>query len=134
MALTNDYVMPRLDALPYLDKPIVYFAAEATAMELLGPTELAARLPAFLFTLATAAFVFCFARRLWTRSEAMMAAIITLATPLTIAFSRTVIFDSALAFFVTVAMGCFYLSVEGESVGAGFSRPGPAEAGPYTSR
>src|SRR5947209_2669287 len=27
MALTSDYVMPRLDALPYLDKPTVYFAA-----------------------------------------------------------------------------------------------------------
>jgi len=24
MAATNDYVMPRLDGLPYLDKPIVY--------------------------------------------------------------------------------------------------------------
>jgi 4-amino-4-deoxy-L-arabinose transferase-like glycosyltransferase len=112
MALTNDYVMPRLDALPYLDKPIVYFAAEAAAMELLGPTETAARLPAFLFTLATAAFVFWFARRLWTKNEGMIAAIATLATPLTVAFSRTVIFDSALAFFVTVAMGAFYLAVE----------------------
>jgi 4-amino-4-deoxy-L-arabinose transferase-like glycosyltransferase len=112
MALTNDYVMPRLDALPYLDKPIVYFAAEAAAMELLGPTETAARLPAYLFTLATAAFVFWFARRLWTSSEAMIAAIATLATPLTVAFSRTVIFDSALAFFVTVAMGAFYLAIE----------------------
>ena len=29
MAATNDYVMPRLDGLPYLDKPVVYFAAEA---------------------------------------------------------------------------------------------------------
>ena len=46
MAATNDYVMPRLDGLPYLDKPIVYFAAEAAAMEVLGPTEPAARLPA----------------------------------------------------------------------------------------
>src|SRR5881398_660520 len=91
MAATNDYVMPRLDGLPYLDKPIVYFAAEAAAMEVLGPTEAAARLPAFLFTLATAAFVFWFARRLWTKNEAMIAAIATLATPLTVAFSRTVI-------------------------------------------
>src|SRR5436190_8606445 len=112
MALTNDYVMPRRDGRPNLDKPIVYFAAEAAAMELLGPTELAARLPAFLFTLATAAFVFWFARRLWTKSEAMIAAIATLATPLTVAFSRTVIFDSALAFFVTVAVGCFYLAID----------------------
>src|SRR5512132_4055595 len=66
MAASNDYVMPRLDGLPYLDKPIVYFAAEAAAMEVMGPTEAAARLPALLFTFATAAFVWWFARRLWT--------------------------------------------------------------------
>ena len=33
MAATHDYVMPRLDGMPYLDKPIVYFAAEAAVME-----------------------------------------------------------------------------------------------------
>ena len=33
MAATNDYVMPRLDGLPYLDKPIVYFPAEAAVMK-----------------------------------------------------------------------------------------------------
>ena len=32
MAATNDYVVPRYNGLPYLDKPIVYFAAEAAAM------------------------------------------------------------------------------------------------------
>ena len=62
MAETNDYVMPRLNGLPYLDKPVVYFAAEAALMEVFGPTELAARLPAYLFTLATAAVLFWFAR------------------------------------------------------------------------
>src|SRR5439155_3266819 len=29
MAQSNDYVVPHLDGLPYLDKPIVYFAAAA---------------------------------------------------------------------------------------------------------
>ncbi|HEV2721997.1 MAG TPA: glycosyltransferase family 39 protein [Thermoanaerobaculia bacterium] len=112
MALTNDYVMPRLDGLPYLDKPIVYFAAEAAAMEVLGPTETAARLPALLFTIATAAAAWWFARRLWGEAEAWLAFIATLASPLSVAFSRTVIFDSALAFFITVAMMGFYLAVE----------------------
>src|SRR5437763_397724 len=63
MAATNDYVMPRLDTLPYLDKPIVYFAAEAAAMEIVGPTEAAARFPAWLFTIATAALLAWFAKR-----------------------------------------------------------------------
>src|SRR6266705_2454156 len=44
MAQSNDYVVPHLDGLPYLDKPIVYFAAAAAMMKLFGPTEAAGRL------------------------------------------------------------------------------------------
>ncbi|HEX8153220.1 MAG TPA: glycosyltransferase family 39 protein [Thermoanaerobaculia bacterium] len=112
MAASNDYVLPRLNALPYLDKPIVYFAAEAAAMEVLGPTETAARLPAYLFTLATALLVFFFARRVFDADRAWIATSIFLATPLTIAFARTVIFDSALTFFITAATMAFYLAIE----------------------
>lgn len=112
MAATNDYVMPRLDALPYVDKPIVYFAAEAAAMEVLGPTETAARLPSLLFTLLTAALVAWFARRLWGAEAGWASAIATLSMPLTVAFAHMVIFDSALTFFITAAMIALYLAVE----------------------
>jgi 4-amino-4-deoxy-L-arabinose transferase-like glycosyltransferase len=112
MAATNDYVMPRLDTMPYVDKPILYFAAEAACMEVLGANELAARLPALLFTFATAAVLFWFARRVFDEMQAWLAAIIFLATPLVIAFSRTVIFDSALTFFVVVALVAFYFAIE----------------------
>ncbi|MEO8379342.1 MAG: glycosyltransferase family 39 protein [Acidobacteriota bacterium] len=110
MAATNDYVMPRYDGLPYLDKPVVYFAAEAAVMEFLGPTELAARLPAYLFTLATAGILFWFARR--TGTDPWVTTIVFLVLPLTVAFARTVIFDSALTFFVVVALVAFYCAVE----------------------
>ena len=116
MAATNDYVMPRLDGLPYLDKPIVYFAAEAAAMEVLGPTEVAARLPAYLFTIATAAVLFWFARRVWGGEAPYIATIVFLAMPLTIAFARTVIFDSALMFFCTLALVAFYFAIEERNV------------------
>ena len=112
MAATNDYVMPRIDGMPYLDKPIVYFAAEALAMEVLGPTELAARLPAYLFTLFTAALLFWFARRVWGEEEALIATIAFLSMPLVLAFSRTVIFDSALTFYMVAATIAFYFAVE----------------------
>jgi 4-amino-4-deoxy-L-arabinose transferase-like glycosyltransferase len=130
MAATNDYVMPRLDGLPYLDKPIVYFAAEAAVMEVLGPTEVAARLPAFLFTIATAAFLWWFARRMWGSEEAIIAAIVFLATPLAVAFSRTVIFDSALALFITMATAFFYLACELPC----HSEPGGAPEGQSAAR
>jgi 4-amino-4-deoxy-L-arabinose transferase-like glycosyltransferase len=118
MAVTNDYVMPRLDGLPYLDKPVIYFAAEAVAMEILGPTEVAARLPAFLFTLATAALVAWFARRLWGSDAAWVAAIALLTMPLALAFSRTVIFDSALSFFIVAAIIAFWFAIEERRRGA----------------
>lgn len=110
MAETNDYVMPRLNGLPYLDKPIVYFAAEAALMEVLGPTELAARLPSYLFTLATAAMLFWFARRIGV--DPWVTCIVFLTMPLVVAFARTVIFDSALMFFVVVALTAFYCAIE----------------------
>ena len=112
MAATNDYVMPRIDGMPYLDKPIVYFAAEAAAMEILGPTELAARLPSYLFTLLTGLIIFLFARRVWGEDEAVIASIAYLSMPLTLAFARTVIFDSALSFFMIGALIAFYFAVE----------------------
>ena len=128
MAATNDYVMPRIDGMPYLDKPIVYFAAEAAAMEILGPTELAARLPAYLFTLATAFVLWWFARRVWDEEAALIAAIAYLTMPLTLAFARTVIFDSALSFFIVVAIVAFYLekpTLAWAAIGFGVITKGP---------
>lgn len=112
MAATNDYVLPRLNTLPYLDKPIVYFAAGAAVMEVLGPTELAARLPAYLFTLATAALLFWWTRKRIGEEEAFVTAIAYLAMPLTVAFARIVIFDSALSLFIVLAIIAFYEAVE----------------------
>jgi 4-amino-4-deoxy-L-arabinose transferase-like glycosyltransferase len=110
MAQSNDYVLPHLDGLPYLDKPIVYFAAAAAVMELLGPTETAARLPAYLFTLATLVVVIVFVKRRWgPRPDPAWLAAIALATmPLVLGYARTTIFDSALTFATTLAILAFW--------------------------
>jgi len=108
MAATNDYVLPQLDGLPYLDKPIVYFAAAAVAMEVLGPTETAARLPAYLFTLATLVVVVWFARRRWGNDAGWLAALALATMPLVLAYARTTIMDSALSFCTTVAILAFW--------------------------
>lgn len=108
MAATNDYVLPHLDGLPYLDKPIVYFAAAAALMEILGPTETAARLPAYLFTLATLAIIIWFAARRWGRDAGWLAALSLATMPLVLAYARTTIMDSTLAFCTTLAILAFW--------------------------
>src|SRR2546425_9480714 len=104
MAGTNDYVLPRFDGLPYLDKPIVYFASAAVAMEVLGPTETAARLPAYLFTLANLVAVLSFVKRRWGMDAGWLAALALATMPLVLAYARTTIMDSALAFCTTLAI------------------------------
>jgi 4-amino-4-deoxy-L-arabinose transferase-like glycosyltransferase len=103
--------LPRLNGLPYVDKPIVHFAAGAAAVRLLGATEFAVRLPSLLFTLATLAVVWAFARRVLGARAGWHAAILTAASPFTIAYARTVIFDATLTFFVTGAVAAFALGI-----------------------
>jgi 4-amino-4-deoxy-L-arabinose transferase-like glycosyltransferase len=130
MMAGGDYVLPRLDGLPYLDKPVLFFAADALSQRLLGAGEAAARLPALLFALATAAVTAWFAGRLFGRRARWIAGVAALAAPLPIAFARTVIFDSALAFFMVVALCAFYLAVEARAARPG-AAPGAMPAGSY---
>ena len=108
MAQTNDYLLPHLEGLPYLDKPVVYFAAAAGMMEVLGPTETAARLPAFLFTIVTIVVVVRFGRRRWGSDTGWLAGLALATTPLVLAYARTTIFDSALACCTTIAIIAFW--------------------------
>jgi 4-amino-4-deoxy-L-arabinose transferase-like glycosyltransferase len=108
MAESNDYVLPHLDGLPYLDKPVVYFAAAAAVMEILGPTETAARLPAYLFTVASIALVVLFAHRRWGRDTGWLAGLALGTMPLVMAYARATIFDSTLACCTTAAILAFW--------------------------
>jgi len=115
MAITNDYILPRLNGLPYLDKPVLFFALGAASMEVLGPTEFAARLPSLMFTIATLALVWGFGRRHFDAETALTATVATAATPFVLAYSRTVIFDSTLSFFAVAAILALHESIDAPS-------------------
>ncbi len=112
MAETNNYVLPHLNGLPYLDKPVVFFAATAAVLEVLGPNEFAARLAPFLFGLATALLVGWFAAQRIDAEAGWVAAMATLTAPLMVGLSRTVIMDTATSFFVVLALIGFFQAVD----------------------
>jgi 4-amino-4-deoxy-L-arabinose transferase-like glycosyltransferase len=128
MAQTNDYLVPHLDGLPYLDKPVAYFAAAAALMELLGPTETAARLPAYAATLATIALLVAFARRRWGTDAGWLAGIAYATMVLPLVYARTAIFDSTLTLCTTAAILWFFEErpiLAWAAMGAGVLTKGP---------
>lgn len=117
MAATDDYVLPHLNGLPYIDKPVLFFAATAVVMELLGPTELAARTVPFACAILTALLVGLAGGRWYGREPGWVAGIAAIAAPLPLAFARIVILDSMLALFVTCALLAFHAAVEARNEG-----------------
>jgi len=110
MAERVDFVVPHLNGLPYLDKPVFFFASAALAVGALGATELAARLPSLLATCAAVALIVAFGWRLFGRRTAALAGLMLATSPLVLAFARIVIFDSMLMLWVSVSCVAFFFA------------------------
>lgn len=120
MAESNDYILPRLNGLPYLDKPVLFFGTAALSIEIFGVNELAVRLPSLMFTVLTLLAVGFFAKRRFGTRGGLIAAAVTGSMPLTLGFARTVIFDAALAFFVVVAILALFEACESDSADSAY--------------
>ncbi len=104
MEASGSWLIPTLNGIPYLDKPALFFKLVGLSMDLLGPSEWAARLPSALFGLATLGLIFGVCQRQYTTARAATAVIVVATSPLYIMYSRLVIFDMALTFFITAAV------------------------------
>ena len=114
MKVSGAWLSPSYDGITYLDKPAFYFKAVAFSLAAFGDNESAARLPSALFALALLAITFAFCRHAFGMRCAIWAVIIVATMPLFIINSRTVIFDIALAFFVSAAIFAGFRAEESE--------------------
>ena len=112
---TGDYIVPRLNGRPFLEKPPLYWWAQAAAFRALGLSDAAARVPSALFSLLTLAATYGLGRRL-AGPRAGVVAVAVLATTAEFNEDMTrVVVDPALACFVTVAYWGFAILAEPRS-------------------
>ncbi|MGA7979483.1 MAG: glycosyltransferase family 39 protein, partial [Chromatiaceae bacterium] len=120
MKETGSLLVPLYNGMPYLDKPALYFDMVAGSLAALGDTETAARLPSAVFGLLTLLLVWAFCRRVYGGRTAAIAVVVIATVPLFIVFSRTVIFDGALTFFVCASLLAGFTALESsDQPGAG---------------
>jgi 4-amino-4-deoxy-L-arabinose transferase-like glycosyltransferase len=104
MLASGDFVTPRLNGVPYLEKPPLLYWANAASLRLFGLTPWAARLPTRLFGLGTILTLLFGTPAVWGTQSGLAAAILYLAAPLGFAFSRVNLTDAPLTFFFTLTL------------------------------
>jgi 4-amino-4-deoxy-L-arabinose transferase-like glycosyltransferase len=114
MGESGAWVVPLYNAIPYLDKPALYFRAVALSFDVFGRSEATARLPSALSAAALAVMMFAFCRRAYGERAAALFVAVLATTPLVVGFGRLVIFDMPLALFTSGAILTGYLAEETE--------------------
>ena len=102
MLAAGDLVVPRLNGVPYFEKPPLLYWANAASMKIFGETPWAARFPTRLAGTGTVLLVLLAARGIG--AGGLAAALLFLAAPMGFLFSRTNLTDGLLTFFFTATM------------------------------
>ena len=112
MANSGDFVVPRLNGKPFLEKPPLYFWATSTAFSLFGQNNFSARLPSAISAIAGVLLVFFLTRKMGFSVPAASLSSLVLATSGEYwSIGRRCLVDMTLTFFITAAMACFYLAI-----------------------
>ena len=104
MLAAGDFVTPRLNGVPYFEKPPLLYWSNAAAFALFGQTPWAARFPTRVLGTGTALLLAFAVGRLRGRREGLASAIFLLAAPLGFTAARTNLTDGALTFFFTATL------------------------------
>jgi 4-amino-4-deoxy-L-arabinose transferase-like glycosyltransferase len=106
MVRRGDYVTPTFLGEPFLDKPILFFWAEALSLRLFGDHETAVRLPPLLFGLAGMLSVALLGRALFGASAGLAGGIVYGTMLLPFGVSQVAVHDVGLVPFMCVAAWC----------------------------
>jgi 4-amino-4-deoxy-L-arabinose transferase-like glycosyltransferase len=107
MVRTGDYVTPTFLGEPFLDKPILFFWAEAASLRVFGMHEAAVRIPPLLFGLLGALTVSALGQALFDGETGAAAGIVYATMALPVGVSEVAVHDVALIPFLCVA--CYAL-------------------------
>jgi 4-amino-4-deoxy-L-arabinose transferase-like glycosyltransferase len=104
MLAAGDLVVPRLNGVPYFEKPPLLYWANAVAFRVFGPTPWAARFPTRLAGAGTVLLLVLAVARARGREAGLCAGVLYLASPIGFLASRTNLTDGLLTFFFTATV------------------------------
>lgn len=111
MIARGDWVTPRLNDIPYFEKPPLVYWTVGLSRLLFGPGEAAARLTPTLFGLGGLLLTYAAARRMFGREAGLASAVVLGTSLLYFVLSRILLLDMALSVLMSATLFCFILGV-----------------------
>lgn len=112
MVTTGDFITPRLNGVVFLDKPILYYWLQASAIKLFGIKEWALRLWPALIGILGALVTYTTGRILFNRRTGFLSAGILATCPLYYGAAHYANLDLEVAVFVASSLMCFIGAVK----------------------
>ncbi|HVO52324.1 MAG TPA: phospholipid carrier-dependent glycosyltransferase [Thermoanaerobaculia bacterium] len=119
MLATGDWITPRLNGVLYFEKPPLYYWSVAASMAVLGPTEVAVRLPGKLSAAGMVLLAAAFARRRYGARTGLLAGLVLASSLLVVALARIAIIDPMLSLALSGAAFAFATFAEADAEGDG---------------
>ncbi len=111
MALSNDYITPRLDGVKYFEKPPLLYWLSAVTFEVAGVNEWSARSWCALFAVLGTLLTYAGGRVLYGRQVGIFSAAVLALSSLYYVLSRVVLLDLAVTVFIAAALFSFLAGV-----------------------
>ena len=107
-----DFITPYLNGVPRFEKPILFYWFQALAYTILGPSELAARLPSALAGIGSVLLLYLLASRITSHRAAILAALALATTFRFVVYARQGLTDVPVLFFNVAALYGFVRATE----------------------
>jgi len=120
MLVSHDFITPRVNGVAFLDKPVLYYWLEATAIALFGIKEWALRLFPALLGVASCLIMYYCGRRLFDRKTGLLSAIILATSPLYFISAHYANLDLEVAIFISASLLFFITGVESHPISRRF--------------
>jgi 4-amino-4-deoxy-L-arabinose transferase-like glycosyltransferase len=115
MVASNEYVVPRLNGVIYLEKPPLFYWLQALSIKLFGVNEGAVRFWNAFFAAFTCMMVYLAGNALYDRRTGIMAALFLSSSVLFFAMAHFVSLDMTLSAFVTGCLFCLLFGLHRQS-------------------
>lgn len=112
MVVNGDYITPRVNGVAFLDKPVLYYWLQASAIKLFGVHEWALRLFPTLIGIFGCLMTYLCGRRLFNRRTGLISAIILATTPLYFANAHYADLNLEVAVFISCALLFFITALQ----------------------